>query len=597
MGIDESKTASLAAGDCRLRNLIPGSSANNYAHPYNVTLPRDGILTIDLKSTAVDAYLYVYSLDYTRLTLNDNLSSQTTDSRAAVALRRGTYILVASTRGVTTGAYTIQTSLGTRDACPEKEALLGTPLDGELTGSSCRYLEVLAPATDPSRVAVYRLAAPSRAVLTAKMTGKGFSPYLELLDSHFDSIGNADAAGDPEIELVMSLEPGSYALLATTSATGATGAFTLTMTLADPRSCPSREMGPGETVKDRLVDGEDCRYLDFQAPSWDTTPVKLHRVVIGKRGVLALSLSSTVFTPFLGVFDEKGVEVISTADDQDPGPTAQIIASLQPGVYFIMVNTWDLDGAYTLLSEFSEPRACTIEDAQPGQPAQGSLAANGCWVLDLLSPNAIAAPAAGYRLTVSARSMLTADQSSTQLDAWLLLYGADARLLAADDDSGGGTNSRLNTLLAPGTYLLAASTADGSVGSFTLSPQLGEPPACAISPVEVGPTISDQLASTDCRIREAVAGSTGDSYVKSYRVTLPEAGRLQLEASSRTMATVLVLADAESRTMQVIETGLDGAARLWGKRLEAGTYLIHVAASGATRTGSFSLRAGFEAGP
>jgi hypothetical protein len=267
IGTDESKTASLASGDCRLRDLIPGSSANNYAHPYGVTLERDGILTIDLQSTTVDAYLYVYSLGYTPLYANDNLSSQTTDSRVVVALRRGTYILIASTRGVTTGAYTIRTSLGTQAACSEKEA---------------------------------------------------------LLDSRFDRLAYADAQGDPEIELVMSLEPGSYALLATTSAIGATGAFTLTMTLAEPRSCPSIEMGPGETVKDRLLYDKDCRYLDFQPPSWDTTPLKLYRVVIGKRGVFALSLSSTEFTPFLGLFDEKGIEINSTAYDQQPGPPATV---------------------------------------------------------------------------------------------------------------------------------------------------------------------------------------------------------------------------------------------------------------------------------
>jgi hypothetical protein len=104
------------------------------------------------------------------------------------------------------------------------------------------------------------------------------------------------------------------------------------------------------------------------------------------------------------------------------------------------------------------------------------------------------------------------------------------------------------------------------------------------------------LVSTDCLIREAVVGATGDAYVKSYRITLPEAGRLQLEASSRTMATVLVLTDADSRTIQVIETGPDGMARLLGKRLEAGTYLLHVAASGGTRTGSFSLKARLGAG-
>lgn len=171
IGTDESKTAALASGDCRLRDLIPGSGADNYAHPYGVTLERDGILTIDLQSTAVDAYLYVYSLGYTGLFANDNLSSQTPDSRVVIALRKGTYILIATTRGVMAGAYTIQTSLGTQAACPEKEALLDTPLDGELTEDSCRYLDVIAPAMDPSRVALYRLTVPSRAVLTAKMSG------------------------------------------------------------------------------------------------------------------------------------------------------------------------------------------------------------------------------------------------------------------------------------------------------------------------------------------------------------------------------------------------------------------------------------------
>jgi hypothetical protein len=597
IGADDSKTATLAAGDCRLRNLFSGSTANNYAHPYGVTLPRDGILTIDLKSTAVDAYLYVFSLGGTRLAANDNLSAQTTDSRIVISLRRGTYVLLATTRGVATGAYTLQTSLGTPSACTEQDALLDSPLDGELRLEGCRYRDVVAPTTDTSGVVLYRLAVPSRAVLTVKMTGKGFSPYLDLLDSRYDILASADAGGDPETELVMSLAPGSYVLLASSSASGATGSFTLSMTLAEPRSCPAAELGPGQSVKSQLSYSEDCRYLDIQTPSWDTTPVKLYRVVTDKRGVLALSLSSTQFTPYLAIADQNGVEINSTASDEEPGPTAQIITSLPPGTYFVLANTWDLDGEFTLLSDYSEPRACTIDDIQPGQPAQGALAAGGCRILDLLSPNGIPAPAAGYRLTLQAPGVLTAEQTSTQLDTWLLLYDASARILAADDDGGGGTNSRLKTLLAPGAYLLAASTADGSLGAFTLSAQLADAPACAITPLEPTATVSDQWATTDCRIHEAVAGAVGDVYVKSYRVVLPEAGRLRLELASRTTATLLVLADAESRPIQTVSIGLDGVARLAGKRLEAGTYTVHAAATGTGRTDSFSLQAGFEAGP
>ena len=103
IGPEESKTASFAAGDCTLRSLI-GGTRTEYAHPYSVTLPRDGILSVDLKSAAVDAYLYVYSLSGARLTANDNVSALSTDSRATLALRQGTYLLIASTRGVTAGS-------------------------------------------------------------------------------------------------------------------------------------------------------------------------------------------------------------------------------------------------------------------------------------------------------------------------------------------------------------------------------------------------------------------------------------------------------------------------------------------------------------
>src|SRR5512140_3000500 len=133
IGPDETKTASFAAGDCTLRGLI-GGTRTEYAHPYNVTLPRDGILTVDLKSAAADAYLYVYSLSGVRLTYNDNVSAQSTDARSIIGLRQGTYVLIATTRGVAAGAYTLQTALGALPACPEIEARLDAPMEGQLTG-------------------------------------------------------------------------------------------------------------------------------------------------------------------------------------------------------------------------------------------------------------------------------------------------------------------------------------------------------------------------------------------------------------------------------------------------------------------------------
>jgi len=150
-------------------------------------------------------------------------------------------------------------------------------------------------------------------------------------------------------------------------------------------------------------------------------------------------------------------------------------------------------------------------------------------------------------------------------------------------------------LLGPGTHTLAASSADGGTGSFTLSARLTEPPACAIETIEPAATVPGQLASTDCRARETIVGSTGGSYVKRYRVTLPQAGRLQLQVSSRTVATALVLTDAESRILQIAATQVNGSARM-EKRIEAGTYIVHVMTMGAGQTGSFALQSAFEAG-
>jgi len=61
------------------------------------------------------------------------------------------------------------------------------------------------------------------------------------------------------------------------------------------------------------------------------------------------------------------------------------------------------------------------------------------------------------------------------------------------------------------------------------------------------------------------------------------------------VATALVLTDAESRSLQVAATELNGEARL-EKRLEAGTYIVHVMTMGSGQTGSFALQSAFEAG-
>ncbi|MED5557166.1 MAG: hypothetical protein VYB70_03090, partial [Pseudomonadota bacterium] len=73
-----------------------------------------------------------------------------------------------------------------------------------------------------------------------------------------------------------------------------------------------------------------------------------------------------------------------------------------------------------------------------------------------------------YQLTIEESSLVTLSMSSNDFDTYLELYGEGVSY--TDDDSGGGTNARLEQALLPGTYTVSARgfSASGS-GMFELA--------------------------------------------------------------------------------------------------------------------------------
>lgn len=105
----------------------------------------------------------------------------------------------------------------------------------------------------------------------------------------------------------------------------------------------------------------------------------------------------------------------------------------------------------------------TVGSLAPGQSVTGTLSTSDC-----LFPDGTYFDL--YRLTVPAARTLQIDLTSSQVDAYLILYSADGTSLASDDDGGGGTNSRITRSLSAGTYLVAANSfGAGEVGSYRLS--------------------------------------------------------------------------------------------------------------------------------
>lgn len=67
------------------------------------------------------------------------------------------------------------------------------------------------------------------------------------------------------------------------------------------------------------------------------------------------------------------------------------------------------------------------------------------------------------------RAAVTVDLSSDDFDAYLWLDNEDFVNLAEDDDSGTGTDARIQITLDPGTYFLLANHYPGADGVYTLS--------------------------------------------------------------------------------------------------------------------------------
>jgi serine protease len=80
-----------------------------------------------------------------------------------------------------------------------------------------------------------------------------------------------------------------------------------------------------------------------------------------------------------------------------------------------------------------------------------------------------------FKLSLSRETTVQFNLTSANTDTYLYLLSASGSLMAEDDDSGGGTNSRITRTLPAGNYLLVAGTFYSSqAGDFALSSTQGD---------------------------------------------------------------------------------------------------------------------------
>ena len=177
--------------------------------------------------------------------------------------------------------------------------------------------------------------------------------YLFLLDG-YGTVGGVEASnddvasGDYDSQIIADLAAGTYTVEATTYSSGATGSFTLTLTLPGTPTCIQdlgTISGTGDLISGTLTTGCDSvsssgRYALF------------YTFTLGANSDVQIDMISTSMNTFLYLLEGSGTDGdrITNGYDGAGGTNARITRELEAGTYTVEATTWPagLTGDFTL---------------------------------------------------------------------------------------------------------------------------------------------------------------------------------------------------------------------------------------------------------
>ncbi|QHD48948.1 MULTISPECIES: hypothetical protein [Halomonadaceae] len=276
-----------------------------------------------------------------------------------------------------------------------------------------------------------------------EMRADEFDAYLELEGPNDYYREDDDSAGELNARIADFLAPGEYTLTARSAFGDGSGLFTLT---AEPHELP----GNGELRNDGTVTPNET------LSGWYSGQDVTYDLEIDQAGMYQIDMSSSDVDAYLVL---EGPNGYYREDDDSAGElNARIADFLAPGTYQLTARTaYGTDsGLFTLAIE---PRDL---------PNDVELRNEGALTPDETLNGWYSGEALTYQLTIEESSLVTLSMSSNDFDTYLELYGEGVSY--TDDDSGGGTNARLEQALLPGTYTVSARgfSASGS-GMFELA--------------------------------------------------------------------------------------------------------------------------------
>jgi hypothetical protein len=527
---------------------------------------------IDLTSGAFDTYLILVGPTGEVMAENDDLDvAVNTDSRISLLLPyAGDYQLLATSYGASAlGPYRLELSILEQRRVDFRDLDVGDRVDGDLDSEDGVWVARGTYADG------YDLEVTEEIQVEITLESSDFDAYLYLIGPDGDIAGeNDDSDASLDSRMVERLDQeGTYRIIATSYELHE-GAYTLSIEERRTRALEARVIEIGATIAGELTTDDPMG----AARSRHFDPYELDLVTDQH---VVFTMRSTEVDSGLRVNLPSG-ELLR--DDNSGGGLDAMISLVAPfdGTYLVVATTGGSGalGHYELA--VTAPGAIESETQllEFGAVVAGQLAHD-----DAIRPGRDT-----YRDLYqfegeagrSAELLLTA--TTAGLDPYLLLIGPAGDILSANDDGGGGLDSRIQIELPDsGRYTVIVTTYQPAVGGYDLALSELEPVVFGTVRVTVGDVVSGELGSPDPR------STRYGTFIDTYTLAAAQGERLRITMVADGFDPFLAIVDPNGETILYDDDGGGG----WNARIDfsvglVGSYRI-LATSASSGVGAYTI--------
>jgi hypothetical protein len=363
-------------------------------------------------------------------------------SNVRMQLPAGTYRLQVFSDVPSGGNYSLTYTFAASNPQPCRPAAVspGDPLTGGLSAGSCRTALGLAD--------LYSMTLLSAGTLTVDMSSFDFDTRLVLRDAKDNLIVRNDGVdGVTAAHCAADLPAGTYTAVAAATTRAGNYRATSSFTAHDIPPCTFAQTLDLNGGYIQRLGPNSCRGANGR-------PVDYYTFALPVDSLALAVMTSSQLDGNLTLYDSNGNALRS--DNNSYGPADPLIVQYLPaGTYKLGAREASAGpgGLYEIdLRTMAGPRPpfCTPRGSIPvGGTVTGNITYSACQYTD----NSFADL---YTLNLAADITLDLRLNSTDFDAYLILLDAKGNVVDEDDNSGGGTNSRITDTLPAGTYYIVA---------------------------------------------------------------------------------------------------------------------------------------------